>query len=185
MEDIDLHQRHLHGHCVGKRTRSGRPRHRRSHSPRATKARRARTVRNHRLRSRGYVGHARGGTGRSEGARPSHTRGNRTPSADRRPRSCIRGWRAASTQWLEAIMAEQLFLYGVYSIPCAPDRTQRRALGRRVRNPASRDKRSSLDDRRRRQRSWRRSAEAIAAAHQQAVEDTEHGAGIPKPRAFP
>jgi hypothetical protein len=81
-------------------------------------------------------------------------------------------------------MAEQLFLYGVYSIHVRPIE----------RHGARWDAEYEIRHREKPVKPWTpiggdtgygAEAEAIAAAHQQAVDDIEHGAGIPKPRAFP
>jgi len=84
-------------------------------------------------------------------------------------------------------MAEQLFLYGVYSIHVRPIEM----------NGARWDAEYEIRHREKAVKSWTTigggggeggygdEAEAVAAAHQQAVDDIEHGAGIPKPRAFP
>ena len=81
-------------------------------------------------------------------------------------------------------MSEQLFLYGVYCDPRAPTRTAGRALGRRIRNPSSRQGRADWttvggDD------GLSNAADAIDRRTQQAVADIDAGAGIPKPRTFP
>jgi hypothetical protein len=85
---------------------------------------------------------------------------------------------------MEAFMAEQLFLYGVYSIHVRPLEL----------NGARWDAEYEIRHREKAVKSWTTvggddgyadEAEAVAAAHQQAIDDIEHGAGIPKPRAFP
>jgi hypothetical protein len=85
---------------------------------------------------------------------------------------------------LEAIMAEQLFLYGVYSIHVRPLELQ----------GARWDAEFEIRHLERAVQAWKTvggdagfagETEAIEAAHQQAVTDIEHGAGIPKPRTFP
>ncbi len=82
-------------------------------------------------------------------------------------------------------MAEQLFLYGVYSIHVRPISNSTAHAGTRntksgiARKPSSRGPPIGGDS------GYGDEAEAVAAAHQQAVDDIEHGAGIPKPRAFP
>ena len=81
-------------------------------------------------------------------------------------------------------MAEQLFLYGVYSVHVRPIEL----------NGARWDAEYEIRHRDKAVKSWTTiggdngyadEAEAIEAAHQQAVDDIEHGAGIPKPKAFP
>ncbi|HZZ11684.1 MAG TPA: hypothetical protein VFE79_13435 [Paraburkholderia sp.] len=81
-------------------------------------------------------------------------------------------------------MAEQLFLYGVYSIHVRPLEL----------NGARWDAEYEIRDRSKPVTAWTTvggdtgyadEAEAVAAAHQQAVQDIDHGAGIPKPRSFP
>ena len=81
-------------------------------------------------------------------------------------------------------MAEELFLYGVYSIHVRPIELS----GPRW------DADYEIRHREKAVKAWTTvggdngygdAAQAIAAAHQQAVEDIEHGAGIPKLRAFP
>lgn len=81
-------------------------------------------------------------------------------------------------------MAEQLFLYGVYSIHVRPIEL----------NGARWDAEYEIRNREKAVQPWMTiggdsgyadEAEAVAAAHQKAVQDIEHGAGIPKPRTFP
>jgi len=81
-------------------------------------------------------------------------------------------------------MAEQLFLYGVYSIHVRPIELQ----GARL------DAEYEIRHRDKPVQAWTTvggdagyvdQAEAIESAHQQAVADIEHGAGIPKPHKFP
>jgi hypothetical protein len=82
------------------------------------------------------------------------------------------------------MMAEQLFLYGVYSIHVRP-------LGLQG---ARWDAEYEIRHLERAVQAWATvggdagyasETEAIEAAHQQAITDIEHGAGIPKPRTFP
>jgi hypothetical protein len=85
---------------------------------------------------------------------------------------------------MEVNMIEQLYLYGVYSI--------------KVRSIALADSHWDAEYEIRHQekpvQTWRtvggdsgyeNEADAIDAAHKQAVADIEHGAGVPKPKAFP
>lgn len=81
-------------------------------------------------------------------------------------------------------MAEQLFLYGVYSIHVRPLEL----------NGARWDAEYEIRHREKAVKAWTTvggdqgygaATDAVDAAHKQAVDDIEHGAGIPKPRAFP
>ncbi|MEI7291929.1 hypothetical protein WCQ02_07275 [Paraburkholderia tropica] len=81
-------------------------------------------------------------------------------------------------------MTEQLFLYGVYAIHVHPLELQ----------GARWDAEYQITHRDQAVQPWitiggnagfPQSAEAIDAAHRQAIADIEHGAGIPKPRSFP
>lgn len=81
-------------------------------------------------------------------------------------------------------MAEQLFLYGVYSIHVRPLELQ----------GARWDAEYEIRHREHAVQAWTtiggdagyaNETEAVTAAHQQAVADIEHGVGIPKPRTFP
>ncbi|CAH2903712.1 MAG: FIG00454702: hypothetical protein [uncultured Paraburkholderia sp.] len=76
-------------------------------------------------------------------------------------------------------MVEQLFLYGVYSIHVRPIEL----------SGARWDAEYEIRHREKAVKPWTTvggdEAEAIAAAHQQAVDDIEHGAGIPKPAHSP
>lgn len=81
-------------------------------------------------------------------------------------------------------MTEQLFLYGVYSIRVRPLEL----------DGARWDAEYEIRHREKTVKSWTTvggddgytdEAEAVASAHQQAVDAIEHGAGVPKPRAFP
>jgi hypothetical protein len=82
------------------------------------------------------------------------------------------------------MMAEQLFLYGVYSIHVRPLEL----------HGARWDAEYEIRDRERAVQVWTtvggdagyaNETEAIEAAHEQAIADIERGAGIPKPRTFP
>ena len=81
-------------------------------------------------------------------------------------------------------MAEQLFLYGVYAIHVRPLALQ----------GARWDAEYEIRQRDSTVQVWTTvggdagypsETDAIEAAHRQAVDDIEHGAGIPKPRTFP
>ncbi len=81
-------------------------------------------------------------------------------------------------------MTEPLFLYGVYSIHVRPLELQ----------GARWDAEYEIRHRDHPVQQWTTvggdagfatEAEAVESAHLQAVADIEHGAGIPKPRAFP
>jgi hypothetical protein len=81
-------------------------------------------------------------------------------------------------------MVDQLFLYGVYAIHVRP----------LVLQGARWDAEYEIRHRDHAVQKWTTvggdsgfpdEIEAIEAAHQQAVSDIEHGAGIPKPRTFP
>jgi hypothetical protein len=85
---------------------------------------------------------------------------------------------------LEAKMAEQLFLYGVYTIHVRPLELQGSHWDAeyeiRHRNKAVKPWTTVGGD-----AGYLDQADAIESAHQQAVGDIERGAGIPKPRGFP
>ncbi|TDN68279.1 hypothetical protein [Paraburkholderia sp. BL10I2N1] len=81
-------------------------------------------------------------------------------------------------------MAEQLFLYGVYAIHVRPLELQ----------GARWDAEYEIRHRDKPVQTWTTvggddgygdATEAVESAHRQAVADIDHGAGIPKPRAFP
>ncbi len=81
-------------------------------------------------------------------------------------------------------MAEQLFLYGVYAIHVRPLELQ----------GARWDAEYEIRHRDKAVQPWTTvggdagygdMTEAIESAHRQAVADIDHGAGIPKPHAFP
>jgi hypothetical protein len=81
-------------------------------------------------------------------------------------------------------MAEQLYLYGVYSITVRSIPLQ----------DARWDAEYEISHQDKPVQTWTTvggdsgyvsEADAIEAARQQAVSDIEHGAGVPKPRAFP
>jgi hypothetical protein len=81
-------------------------------------------------------------------------------------------------------MAEQLFLYGVYAIHVRPIELQGSRWDaeyeiRHREHPVQKWLTVGGDS------GYASNAEAIEAAHRQAVADIEHGAGIPKPRSFP
>ena len=81
-------------------------------------------------------------------------------------------------------MAEQLFLYGVYAIHVHPLELQ----------GARWDAEYQITHRDKPVQPWvtiggnagfEAPTDAVDAAHRQAIADIEHGAGIPKPHAFP
>jgi hypothetical protein len=81
-------------------------------------------------------------------------------------------------------MAEQLFLYGVYSIHVRPLELQ----GTRW------DAEYEIRHRDKAVKTWTTiggdagyadQTEAVSTAHQKAIDDIERGAGIPKPHTFP
>ncbi|MCC8397394.1 hypothetical protein LJ656_33060 [Paraburkholderia sp. MMS20-SJTR3] len=81
-------------------------------------------------------------------------------------------------------MDEQLFQHGVYSIHVRPLEL----------NGARWDAEYEIRQRDKAVKPWTTvggdagyadEAEAVASAHRQAVDDIDHGAGIPKPHAFP
>jgi hypothetical protein len=81
-------------------------------------------------------------------------------------------------------MAEQLFLYGVYAIHVRPLELQ----------GARWDAEYEIRHRDKPVQPWTTvggddgygdATEAVESAHRQAIADIDHGAGIPKPRAFP
>lgn len=81
-------------------------------------------------------------------------------------------------------MTEQLYLYGVYSIHVRPLALQGARWDaeyeiRHLEKPVQRWTTIGGDD------GYPSEGEAIEAAHARAVSDIEHGAGVPKPRAFP
>ena len=81
-------------------------------------------------------------------------------------------------------MAEQLFLFGVYSIHVRPLELQGARWDaeyeiRHRDHPVQKWTTVGGDS------GYADSAAAIDAAHKQAVADIEHGAGVPKPHAFP
>jgi hypothetical protein len=81
-------------------------------------------------------------------------------------------------------MAEQLFLYGVYSIHVRPLELQGARWDaeyeiRHRDHPVQRWTTVGGE------RGYADPAAAVDAAHQQAVADIDHGAGVPKPHTFP
>ena len=81
-------------------------------------------------------------------------------------------------------MAEQLYLYGVYSIHVRPIPLEGAHWDaeyeiRHQDKPVQKWTTVGGDS------GFANEADAIEAAHQQAVTDIEHGAGVPKPKAFP
>jgi hypothetical protein len=81
-------------------------------------------------------------------------------------------------------MAEQLYLYGVYSIHVHPialegARWDAEYEIRHQDKPVNTWTTVGGDS------GYSNEADAIEAAHRQAVTDIEHGAGVPKPKAFP
>ncbi|CAN7526870.1 hypothetical protein LJR230_003606 [Trinickia sp. LjRoot230] len=81
-------------------------------------------------------------------------------------------------------MAEQLYLYGVYSIHVRPLELQDARWDaeyeiRHQDNPVQRWTTIGGDG------GYESEAQALDAAHRQAVADIEDGAGVPKPKAFP
>jgi hypothetical protein len=84
----------------------------------------------------------------------------------------------------EANMTEPLFLHGVYSIHVRPLELQGARWDaeyeiRQRDHPVQRWTTVGGDT------GYATEAEAIESAHRQAVADIDHGAGIPKPHAFP
>ncbi|WP_206954952.1 hypothetical protein [Trinickia acidisoli] len=81
-------------------------------------------------------------------------------------------------------MAEEHFLYGVYSIYVRPielegTRWEAEYEIRHQEKPVQRWTTIGGDT------GYASVADAIESAHRQAVADIEHGAGVPKPKAFP
>jgi hypothetical protein len=81
-------------------------------------------------------------------------------------------------------MAEQLYLYGVYSIHVRPIPLEGAHWDaeyeiRHQDKPVQRWTTVGGDV------GYEHEVDAIEAAHQQAIADIERGAGVPKPRAFP
>ncbi|RDV00016.1 hypothetical protein [Trinickia dinghuensis] len=81
-------------------------------------------------------------------------------------------------------MAEEQFVYGVYSIHVRPIELEGSHWDaeyeiRQHEKPVQRWMTVGGD------KGYANVAEAIESAHRQAVADIEHGAGVPKPRAFP
>lgn len=81
-------------------------------------------------------------------------------------------------------MAEEQFAYGVYSIHVRPIELEGSHWDaeyeiRHQEKPVQRWKTIGGDS------GYANVAAAIESAHRQAVDDIEHGAGVPKPRAFP
>jgi len=81
-------------------------------------------------------------------------------------------------------MVEQLYLYGVYSIHVRPIELEGARWDaeyeiRHQDKPVHKWTTVGGDD------GYASEDEAIDAAHKQAVIDIEHGAGVPKPKAFP
>lgn len=81
-------------------------------------------------------------------------------------------------------MAEERFLYGVYSIHVRPielegTRWDAEYEIRQHEKPVQRWTTIGGDT------GYASAVDAIESAHRQAVADIEHGAGVPKPKAFP
>jgi hypothetical protein len=90
----------------------------------------------------------------------------------------------SSTNRLETAMTDQLFLYGVYSIhvrPVALQGARWDAEYEILHNEKTVQKWMTVGG----DAGYDDEATAVDIAHRQAVTDIEHGAGIPKPRAFP
>jgi hypothetical protein len=84
----------------------------------------------------------------------------------------------------ETNMAEPLFLYGVYSIhvrPLALQGTRWDAEYEIRHNEHAVQRWTTVGG----DAGYATEAEAVESARRQAVADIDHGAGIPKPRAFP